>query len=448
MLEDKKFYIQTHGCQMNEYDSDKLDDVLQHNFKMKRTNQPENADLLFLNTCSIREKAQEKVFHQLGRWKKYKLNNPDVIIAVGGCVATQEGDRIKLRSPQVDIIFGPQTIHRLPKMIEDVVNRKTKVKVDISFPEIEKFDFLPSSKKKTPSAFVSIMEGCSKYCTFCVVPYTRGEEVNRRFDDIIFEVSNLSKLGAKEIILLGQNVNAYKSENFTKDKVYFADLIRYVSYIDGVERIRHTTSHPIDFGDDLINEYKNPKLANNLHLPVQSGSDSILMRMKRKHTSLEYKSIIRKIRNIRPDIHLTSDFIIGYPGETEKDFSETLNFLNEIKFINSYSFIFSPRPGTPASNLDLIDHEVAKDRLIKVQKILFQYQLEHNESFLGKKIDVLVENKMKKKQMYFGRNKYLNGVIFVGNDKLIGQSVKIKIDKVNQNNLFGKIETNSDMKAA
>ncbi len=441
MLEDKKFYIQTHGCQMNEYDSDKLDDVLQHHFKMKRTYQPESADLLFLNTCSIREKAQEKVFHQLGRWKKYKSNNPDVVIAVGGCVATQEGDKIKLRSPQVDIIFGPQTIHRLPKMIEDVVNKKTKVQVDVSFPEIEKFDFLPSSKKNAPSAFVSIMEGCSKYCTFCVVPYTRGEEVNRRFDDVIFEVSNLSKLGAKEIILLGQNVNAYKSENFSKEKVYFADLIRYVSYIDGVERIRHTTSHPIDFGDDLINEYKNPKLANNLHLPVQSGSDNILMRMKRKHTSLEYKSIIRKIRKIRPDIHLTSDFIIGYPGETDIEFQETMDFISDVNFTDAYSFIYSPRPGTPATlEKDDISMETKKRRLHELQNIIREQSIEYSKSMQGTRQSILVEDRSRKKSgEYFGRASNNKIVNFKSKESYIGNFVDVEITSVMQNIVYGEI---------
>ena len=441
MLEDKKFYIQTHGCQMNEYDSDKLDDVLKHHFKMKRTNQPENADFLFLNTCSIREKAQEKVFHQLGRWKKYKSDNPDVLIAVGGCVATQEGDKIKSRSPEVDIIFGPQTIHRLPKMIEEVINKKKKVQVDVSFPEIEKFDYLPSSKKKTPSAFVSIMEGCSKYCTFCVVPYTRGEEVNRRFDDIIFEVSNLSKLGAKEIVLLGQNVNAYKSENYTKDKVNFADLIRYVSYIDGIERIRHTTSHPIDFGEDLINEYKNPKLADNLHLPVQSGSDSILMRMKRKHTSLEYKSIIRKIRKIRPDIHLTSDFIIGYPGETDNEFTETINFIYDVNFTDAYSFIYSPRPGTPATlEKDNISMETKKKRLYELQNIIREQAIAYSKSMHGTHQRVLVEERSKKKPgEYFGRASNNKIVNFKSRENYIGNFVDVEITNVTQNIVFGEI---------
>ena len=441
MLEDKKFYIQTHGCQMNEYDSDKLDDVLQHHFKMERTSNPESADLLFLNTCSIREKAQEKVFHQLGRWQKYKASNPNLLIAVGGCVATQEGDKIKSRSPQVDIIFGPQTIHRLPKMIEDIINNKNKVQIDVSFPEIEKFDYLPSSKRRTPSAYVSIMEGCSKYCTFCVVPYTRGEEVNRRFDDIIFEVSNLAKLGAKEIILLGQNVNAYKSTNFSKDRVQFSDLIRYISHIDGIERIRHTTSHPIDFGGDLIEEYKNPKLANNLHLPVQSGSDNILMRMKRKHTSLEYKSIIRKIRKIRPDIHLTSDFIIGYPGETDSEFQETMDFISDVNFTDAYSFIYSPRPGTPATlEKDNVSMETKKNRLHELQSLIKEQSISYSKRMYGTRQRVLVEDRSKKKSSeYFGRasnNKIIN---FKSKENFIGHFVDVEITSVMQNIVYGEI---------
>ena len=326
-------------------------------------------------------------------------------------------------------------------MIEDVISKKEKVKIDISFPEIEKFDFLPSSKKKSPSAYVSIMEGCSKYCTFCVVPYTRGEEVNRRFDDIIFEVSNLSKLGAKEIILLGQNVNAYKSQNYTKDKMNFADLIRYISYIDGIDRIRHTTSHPIDFGDDLIDEYKNPKLANNLHLPVQSGSDGILMRMKRKHTSLEYKSIIRKIRNIRPDIHLTSDFIIGYPGETDKEFQETMDFICDVNFTDAFSFIYSPRPGTPASiEKDDISMEIKKKRLAEVQNIIREQCIAYSKSMYGTRQKVLVEDRSKKKLgEYFGRasnNKIIN---FKSKKNYIGHFVDVEITNVIENIVYGEI---------
>ncbi len=426
---------------MNEYDSDKLDDVLQHNLKMIRTSRPEDADLLFLNTCSIREKAQEKVFHQLGRWKKIKNNKPDLLIAVGGCVATQEGDNIKSRSPQVDIIFGPQTIHRLPKMIKDLYENKSKVEIDISFPEIEKFDYLPSSEKKTPSAYLSIMEGCSKYCTFCVVPYTRGEEVNRRFDDILYEAYNLSKLGTKEIILLGQNVNAYKSCNHNNEHMSFSDLIRYISHIEGISRIRHTTSHPIDFSEDLIEEYKNPKLANNLHLPVQSGSDTILSRMKRKHTVLEYKSIIKKIRKHRPEIHLTSDFIVGYPGETEYEFLQTMEFIAELDFSDAYSFIYSPRPGTPAAfERDDVSFDVKKKRLNELQNLIREQSIRFSSKMLGTAQKVLIEGRSIKNDSEFtGRadnNKVIN---FPANKNLIGTFANILVTEVKGNTLYGEV---------
>ena len=350
MIKNKKYFIKSQGCQMNQYDSDKISDLLAHHYNMTSIDDPSQADLLILNTCSIREKAQEKVFSQLGRWRKIKEKNPDALIAVGGCVATQEGKNIRQRAPEVDIVFGPQTLHRLPKMIDDVVSKDAKP-VDVTFPLIEKFDYIPKSKKSNVSQYVSIMEGCSKYCTFCVVPYTRGEEVSRTLDEIIYEASNLAKNGAKEIILLGQNVNAYKGIRERDNKVInFAELIRYISKIEGIERIRHTTSHPIDFSDDLINEYNNKKLCSNLHLPIQSGSDFILSKMKRKHTILEYKNMIRKVRHVRPDISITSDFIIGYPGESEKYFQETLNLIEDIQFDDGYSFIYSKRPGTIASS--------------------------------------------------------------------------------------------------
>ena len=324
MPEVRKFFIQTHGCQMNEYDSNKLCDILKSTSNYEETKVAEEADLLLLNTCSIREKAQEKVFDQLGRWKKLKKHNSNVLIAVGGCVATQEGENIKKRAPQVDIVFGPQTIHRIPSMINKASQKNNKLAIDVTFPSIEKFDYIPIPKSCAVSEFVTIMEGCSKYCSFCVVPYTRGEEVNRSLDEVLFEVNNLALKGVKEIVLLGQNVNSYKSNTINGDIVKFSDLIKYLSLIDGIERIRHTTSHPIDFGDDLIEEYRNTKLANNLHLPVQSGSDTILAQMKRKHTSLEYRNIIRKVKMIRPDINLTTDIIVGYPGETDHDFQQTL----------------------------------------------------------------------------------------------------------------------------
>ncbi len=439
MLENKKFFIKTHGCQMNEYDSDKLTDVLKVNLKMIETKEPQDADLLLLNTCSIREKAQEKVFHQLGRWKKLKDKRPGMLIAVGGCVASDEGQGIKSRAPSVDIIFGPQTIHRIPKMIKELYSLDIKTAIDVSFPEIEKFDYLPTSDKKAPSAYLSIMEGCSKYCTFCVVPYTRGEEFNRRFDDIINEAIQLSAQGAREIILLGQNVNAYKSNDYKNNPVALSDLIRYISHIDGIDRIRYTTSHPIDFSQDLINEYKNLKLANNLHLPIQSGSDLILSKMKRKHTVLEYKSIIRKIRNIRPDIHLSSDFIVGYPGETNYEFQKTLDFISELNFSDAYSFIYSPRPGTPAAQeIDDLSDKVKSDRLNELKDLIKQQSMSYSKKMIGKTERVLVEGiSLKRGNEVFGRTDNNKVINFSGDRELIGEFVDVRIDEMRTNTLHG-----------
>ena len=439
MLENKKFFIKTHGCQMNVYDSDKLTDVLKVNLKMIETNDPQDADLLLLNTCSIREKAQEKVFHQLGRWKKIKDNKPGILIAVGGCVASQEGKSIKSRAPSVDIIFGPQTIHRIPKMIKELSSSDIKTAVDVSFPEIEKFDYLPTSDKKAPSAYLSIMEGCSKYCTFCVVPYTRGEEFNRRFDDIINEAIQLSTQGAREIILLGQNVNAYKSNDHDGNSVGLSDLIRYISHIDGIDRIRYTTSHPIDFSQDLISEYKNPKLANSLHLPIQSGSDLILSKMKRKHTVLEYKSIIKKVRDIRPDIHLSSDFIVGYPGESNYEFQKTLDFISELNFSDAYSFIYSPRPGTPAAQeFDDLSDKVKSDRLKELKDLVKQQSLNYSEKMIGKTEKVLVEGvSLKRNTEVFGRTDNNKVINFLGDRELISKFVDVRIDEMRANTLHG-----------
>ena len=424
---------------MNEYDSDKLTDVLKVNLKMIETKEPQDADLLLLNTCSIREKAQEKVFHQLGRWKKLKDKKPGMLIAVGGCVASQEGKGIKSRAPSVDIIFGPQTIHRIPKMIKELYSLDIKTAIDVSFPEIEKFDYLPTSDKKAPSAYLSIMEGCSKYCTFCVVPYTRGEEFNRRFDDIINEAIQLSAQGAREIILLGQNVNAYKSNDYKNNPVALSDLIRYISHIDGIDRIRYTTSHPIDFSQDLINEYKNLKLANNLHLPIQSGSDLILSKMKRKHTVLEYKSIIRKIRNIRPDIHLSSDFIVGYPGETNYEFQKTLDFISELNFSDAYSFIYSPRPGTPAAQeIDDLSDKVKSDRLNELKDLIKQQSMSYSKKMIGKTERVLVEGiSLKRGNEVFGRTDNNKVINFSGDRELIGEFVDVRIDEMRTNTLHG-----------
>ncbi len=431
---------------MNEYDSNRIFDTVKK-IGFSKTSDQSDADCYLINTCHIRDKAKEKVYHEVGRVKKIFRNKKKPILVVAGCVAQAENEEMLKREPYIDIVVGPQSYHQINSLIS---NYKMDRKELTEFETEDKFDYLDRIKNTSSkvSSFLTIQEGCDKFCSFCVVPYTRGPEYSRSFEKIILEAQDLVESGAKEIILLGQNVNAYSFEG--KSKVYrLSDLINELEKFTEIKRIRYTTSHPRDMTDDLIECYsKSKKLQPFVHLPIQSGSDKVLKLMNRGHKVEKYFEIHEKLKKISSTIKFSSDFIIGHPGETEKDFNDTLNFLNEIKFINSYSFIFSPRPGTPASNLDLIDHEVAKDRLIKVQKILFKYQLEHNESFLGKKIDVLVENRMKKNQMYFGRNKYLNGVIFDGNDTLIGQTVKIKIDKVNQNNLFGKIDPNSDMKAA
>ncbi|GAL21830.1 tRNA-i(6)A37 methylthiotransferase [Vibrio maritimus] len=346
----KKLLIKTWGCQMNEYDSSKMADLLNAANGYELTEEPEEADVLLLNTCSIREKAQEKVFHQLGRWKTLKDKKEGVVIGVGGCVATQEGDHIRERAPFVDVIFGPQTLHRLPEMIKQSQSDEAPV-MDISFPEIEKFDRLPEPRAEGATAFVSIMEGCSKYCTYCVVPYTRGEEVSRPMDDVLFEIAQLAEQGVREVNLLGQNVNAYRGPMHDGDICSFAELLRLVASIDGIDRIRFTTSHPLEFTDDIIAVYEDtPELVSFLHLPVQSGSDRILTMMKRPHTAIEYKSIIRKLRKARPDIQISSDFIVGFPGETDKDFQDTMKLIKDVDFDMSFSFIFSPRPGTPAAD--------------------------------------------------------------------------------------------------
>ena len=441
MINNKKYFIKTQGCQMNVYDSDKISDLLAYHYNMTSTDDPHNADMLILNTCSIREKAQEKVFSELGRWKKIKNSKPGTLIAVGGCVASQEGKNLKERASYVDIIFGPQTLHRLPKMIEDVMINNAKP-IDISFPSIEKFDYLPQISSSTISAYVSIMEGCSKYCTFCVVPYTRGEEVSRPLDEILFEVSNLSSKGVREIILLGQNVNAYKGiRNKDRKTVAFSDLIRYVSRIDGIDRIRHTTSHPIDFTDDLIAEYNNKKLCSNLHLPIQSGSDLILSKMKRKHTVLEYKNMIKKVRSIRPDISITSDFIIGYPGESDECFEDTLGLIREIGFDDGYSFIYSKRPGTPASfELDNVTLTEKKVRLEKVQRLIRENSEKYLSKLVGTDQEVLVEGTSKSdKYKLFGRTLTNKIVNFKASEDLIGKCVSVHIKEAKRSSLDGTI---------
>ena len=425
---------------MNSYDSDKIADLLSHHFNMTAIDEPQKADILILNTCSIREKAQEKVFSELGRWRKIKNIRPKTLIAVGGCVASQEGKNIRSRAPQVDIVFGPQTLHRLPKMIGDVLENEHKP-IDVSFPLIEKFDYLPQSNSSSVRAYVSIMEGCSKYCTFCVVPYTRGEEVSRKLDEIIFEISNLVKNGVKEIILLGQNVNAYKGVRQKDNKsINFSELIRYVSNIKGVQRIRHTTSHPIDFTEDLIEEYRNKKLCSNLHLPVQSGSDFILSKMKRKHTAIEYKEMIRKVRSVRPEISVTSDFIIGYPGETEQYFRETLSLIDEVGFDDGYSFIYSKRPGTPAAyEDDNIPLSIKKERLSVVQNLIRTNSKKYLEKLIGTNQEVLVEGQSKKSGELFGRTLTNKIVHFKAPKSLVGKIIQLDIMSANRSSLIGRL---------
>jgi len=438
----RKLFIQTMGCQMNEYDSAKMLDVLAESHGIIKTDKAEEADIILLNTCSIREKAQEKVFSQLGRWRPYKDNNPDLIIGVGGCVASQEGANIFERAPYVDMVFGPQTLHRLPEMVEDVMKTKNSI-IDISFPEIEKFDRLPEARAEGPTAFVSIMEGCSKYCTFCVVPYTRGEEVSRTFDSIINEIVELAEQGVREINLLGQNVNAYRGEMHNGETADLALLIEYVAAVEGVERIRYTTSHPVEFSDRLIEAYaKVPELVNHLHLPVQSGSDRMLGLMKRGHTTLEYKSKIRKLRKIRPDISLSSDFIIGFPGETDDDFKATMNLIAEIGFDHSFSFIYSKRPGTPASSFnDDVPVETKKERLNILQARIKHMTLEISHGMVGKTERILVEGFSKKNVNELrGKTENNRTVNFVGQKSLIGEFTDVLITEALPNSLRAKLQ--------
>jgi tRNA-2-methylthio-N6-dimethylallyladenosine synthase len=439
-----KLFIKTHGCQMNEYDSSKMLDVLTDTHELTITDNESEADVILLNTCSIREKAQEKVFSQLGRWRKLKENNPDLVIGVGGCVASQEGDNILKRAPYVDMVFGPQTLHRLPAMLNAVKEEETS-QMDITFPEIEKFDNMPKPRKEGASAFVSIMEGCSKYCTFCVVPYTRGEEVSRPLDDVLAEIMQLALQGVKEINLLGQNVNSYRGETHEGEIADLAQLIHYVAAIDGIERIRFTTSHPVEFTDALIEAYRDiPKLANYLHLPVQSGSDRVLSAMKRGHTAIEYKQKIRKLREVRPDISLSSDFIVGFPGETDKEFEATMKLINDVKFDQSFSFIYSKRPGTPAANIeDEIPMSVKKERLQRLQETINGFAAEISQDMIGSVQRVLIEGVSKKddKQLA-GRTENNRVVNFDGNSRLIGQMVDVEITQAVRNSLKGKLIIN------
>ncbi len=434
-----KVFIKTHGCQMNEYDSAKMLDVLAEGCGLALTDEESEADVLLLNTCSIREKAQEKVFSQLGRWKKLKQGKPGMVIGVGGCVASQEGEAIRTRAPYVDMVFGPQTLHRLPEMLRESRESGSAV-VDISFPEIEKFDHLPAPKSDGVKAFVSIMEGCSKYCTFCVVPYTRGEEISRPLDDVIAEIVSLAEQGVREVNLLGQNVNAYRGDTHDGDIADLALLIHYVAAIDGIDRIRYTTSHPVEFSDNLIEAYASvPELVSHLHLPVQSGSDRILSMMKRGHTALEYKHKINKLRKIRPDISMSSDFIIGFPGETDADFNATMKLIDDIGFDASFSFIYSQRPGTPAAFMpDNIEIETKKRRLQELQGKLLGQANQISRRMVGSRQRILVEGHSRKSELELsGRTENNRVVNFVGPDELIGQFVDVEITQALNNSMKG-----------
>ncbi len=440
----KKVFIKTFGCQMNEYDSDKMADVLNASDGLIKTDRPEDADVILLNTCSVREKAQEKVFSDLGRLRELKRNNPDLLIGVGGCVASQEGAAIVKRAPYVDMVFGPQTLHRLPEMISQ--RRATgNAQVDISFPEIEKFDHMPPAKVEGATAFVSIMEGCSKYCSYCVVPYTRGEEVSRRFEDVLTEVAGLAEQGVKEITLLGQNVNAFRGAMADGEIADFALLIEYIAEIPGIERIRFVTSHPKEFTQRLIDTYaKVPKLVDHLYLPAQHGSDRILSAMKRGYTVLEYKSVIRRLRQVRPNITISSDFIVGFPGETDADFDALMKLITDIGYDNSFSFIFSPRPGTPAANLqDDTPHEVKLKRLQQLQAVIEENIGKISAAMVGSVQRILVEGPSKKKPAEFqGRtenNRVVNFDAGPNGARLIGQLIDMKITETYTYTLRGEI---------
>jgi len=436
-----KLYIKTHGCQMNEYDSSRMADVLVDSHQVEVVNDPALADILLLNTCSIREKAQEKVFSELGRWKKVHKNPEKLIIGVGGCVASQEGKAIRERAPFVDIVFGPQTLHRLPAMLDEVIKNKKAV-VDISFPEIEKFDHLPTPRVNGATAYISIMEGCSKYCSFCVVPYTRGEEISRPFDDVIREAVALAAQGVKEIYLLGQNVNDYQGVMHSGDIADLAMLVNYVAAIEGVGRIRYTTSHPLAFSNNLIQAYADvPELANQLHLPVQSGSDRVLAGMKRNYTAVEFKSKIRKLRKVRPGIAVSSDFIVGFPGETEEEFEKTMQLVRDVGFDHSFSFIYSPRPGTPAASLE--DHtpmDVKKERLNRLQALIKSQAIAISESMVGSTQTILVEGPSKKSPDELkGRTENNRVVNFKGGKRLVGNFVDVLITEARPNSLRAEV---------
>lgn len=441
-----KLHIQTHGCQMNEYDSSKMADVLRATHQLEITQNPEEADVLLMNTCSIRERAEEKVFSELGRWRELKEKNPNIFIGVGGCVASQEGDAILKRAPYVDLIFGPQTLHRLGDMLQDAKTKRKSI-VDVSFPEIEKFDRLPEPRAEGPTANVSIMEGCSKYCSFCVVPYTRGEEISRPLDDVLAEIATLANQGVREITLLGQNVNDYHGPKHEGSTADLAELIHYAAAIEGIVRLRFMTSHPLAFSNNLIQAYADiPQLANHLHLPVQSGSDRVLAAMKRGYTALEYKSKIRRLRKVRPTISITSDFIIGFPGETDADFVATMDLIHDIGFDNSYSFIYSPRPGTPAAQLpDNVSMDVKKQRLAILQERILLNTKKISDEMVGNIETILVTGPSKKDPtMLAGRTENNRVVNFKGPFDLIGKLIPMKITESLRYSLRGDVVSSSE----
>ena len=444
-----KLFIKTHGCQMNEYDSAKMADVLKASHGLELTQDESEADVILINTCSIREKAQEKVFSQLGRWKQHKKDGKPVLIGVGGCVASQEGEAIVKRAPYVDLVFGPQTLHRLPQLIE-AQRASGKPQVDISFPEIEKFDCLPEPRAEGPTAFVSIMEGCSKYCSYCVVPYTRGEEISRPFDDVLVEVAKLAAQGVREVNLLGQNVNAYRGPTHDGGIADLAVLIHAIAQIDGIGRIRFTTSHPLEFSDSLIEAYANvPQLANFLHLPVQAGSDRILSAMKRGYTALEFKQKIRKLRAVRPDICVSTDIIVGFPGETDEDFEKTMKLVDDVGFDQSFSFIFSARPGTPAAKLaDDTPMAVKHQRLERLQAALNANAKRINQAMVGTVQRVLVEKpSTRNPNELSGRTENMRYVNFAGDARMIGQFVDVVITDAMSNSLRGRVKPADDVAA-
>ena len=445
-----RYFIKTFGCQMNEYDSARMADVLRESVGLAPTEHPHEADVLLVNTCSVREKAQEKVFSLLGEWRRLKARRPEVIIGVGGCVASQEGEALTERAPFVDLVFGPQTLHRLPQMIEEL-RRSGRAVVDVSFPEIEKFDRLPAPRAEGARAYVSVMEGCSKYCSFCIVPFTRGEEVSRSFESVLTEVRQLAAQGVMEVTLLGQNVNAYQGLMADGARIDLATLIHHVARVPGIERIRFTTSHPLEFSDSLIEAFASvPQLANHLHLAVQSGSDRVLALMKRGYTALEFKDRVRRLRAVRPDISISSDFIVGFPGESERDFSATLALVREVGFDQSFSFIYSRRPGTPAASLpDEVEPEVQHERLVRLQAQLESQARAISESMVGTRQRVLVERAARKNARELaGRTANNRWVNFAGPARLIGRFVEVTVTAALAHSLRGRLSESSADKQA